>query len=105
MNSGSPPWMHIAADGLSIEVLARPGASKSEILRVDPRGLVIAVAAPPARGKANAELVQLIAKVAGVPRSEVTVIKGASARRKTIRILSSEPSVPAARLIAAGTRR
>ncbi len=105
MNSGGPPWMRIVADGLSVEVLARPGASKSEILRVDSRGLVITIAAPPERGKANVELTRLIAKLAGVPRSAVSVIKGASTRRKTIRIVSSDPSTTAARLVAASTRK
>ena len=59
--------------------MARPGASRVGMLRVDPRGLVIGVAAAPERGRANAELVEAVARMAGVARSAVELVAGATA--------------------------
>jgi len=42
--------------------------------------------APPERGKANAELVAMIAKALRIPRDEVTIIAGQTARNKKIKI-------------------
>ncbi len=68
-------------------------------VRVTPRGgrdaidgfgddgvLRVHVAAAPADGKANDDVVRLIAKAAGVPPSRVEVSAGASARVKTIAV-------------------
>lgn len=46
--------------------------------------LKLRVAAPPVEGKANAEAERFLAKVLGRPRSEVTVVRGASGRDKTV---------------------
>ena len=48
--------------------------------------IVIRVTAPPVDGKANDALCRLIAKVAGVPPSKVSVIRGQSARDKVVRV-------------------
>jgi uncharacterized protein (TIGR00251 family) len=44
------------------------------------------IAAPPVEGKANRELVRMLAGQLGVPPSSVRVIKGARARYKTIEV-------------------
>lgn len=44
------------------------------------------VAAPPAEGKANAELLASLAGLLGVPKSSVRVTRGATARNKTVRV-------------------
>ena len=50
-------------------------------------GVIVArVCAPPVDGEANHALCRLIARSAGVPPSRVTVISGASARRKLLRV-------------------
>ena len=47
--------------------------------------------ASPVDGKANAELVGLVAKRFGCPKSAVAVISGASARVKLVRISGITP--------------
>ncbi len=84
--------------------MARPGASRVGILRVDPRGLVIGIAAQPERGKANAELIGTVARMAGVARSAVEVIAGAAARQKSLRITCGDPVAIALRLTAMASR-
>lgn len=46
----------------------------------------IRIAAPPADGAANEDLVRFLAGRLGVPRSAVTITHGASGRRKTVTI-------------------
>jgi uncharacterized protein YggU (UPF0235/DUF167 family) len=48
--------------------------------------LVARVAAPPVDGKANAAVCALIAESYGVPKSRVSVVRGASARDKVVRV-------------------
>lgn len=84
--------------------MARPGASRVGILRVDPRGLVIGVAAAPERGKANAELIETVARMAGVARSAVELIAGAAARLKSLRITCADPAATAAKLAAVAAK-
>jgi uncharacterized protein len=53
------------------------------------------VAVPPEDGKANAALIALLAKSLAVPKSNVAIIAGATARLKTISISPAPPDLPA----------
>ena len=46
----------------------------------------LALAAPPVDGKANDECVRFLAELAGVPRSRVRVVSGATARSKIVEV-------------------
>jgi uncharacterized protein len=48
--------------------------------------IVIRVTAPPVDGKANAALCAFVAERAGVPRSRVRVVRGATGRDKVVRV-------------------
>jgi uncharacterized protein len=83
---------------VTLRVLAHPRAPRAGIVRVDPRGLVVGIKSAPDRGKANAELVETLARIAGVARSAVGLIAGASARQKSVRIATRDPAALAARM-------
>lgn len=85
---------------MTIEIVTRPGSQRRGLLRVDPRGLVIGVASPAEKGKANDELIAAIAEIADVARGEVSILRGASTRNKVVRIATAEPSEVAQRLSA-----
>jgi hypothetical protein len=86
-------WSRVAADGsLTLEVHAQPGARLTEVAGTHGDALKIRLAAPAVDGKANAELLRFLAEAFGVPRRNVTLIRGAGGRRKTVRVTS-----PAAR--------
>jgi uncharacterized protein YggU (UPF0235/DUF167 family) len=78
---------------LSIRVTprsARPGIGE---WKTDPSGrpfLDVKVAAAPADGAANDEVVRLIAKALGASRSEVAIIAGMTARLKRLSIPCDE---------------
>jgi uncharacterized protein (TIGR00251 family) len=69
---------------LSIRV--QPRAKRDEVVGERAGAIVIRLAAPPVDGKANAALTAFIAKAAGVPRSRVEIVRGASARDKLVRV-------------------
>lgn len=98
---GAPPWIRARGGVVTVEVLARPGAPRTAIIRADPRGLVVAIAAPAEKGKANEELRRFIAALAGVPRASVAIARGATSRGKVVRIATAEPSAVAEKLAAA----
>lgn len=101
---GPAAWVSLGPGTVTLKVMARPGASRTGLLRVDPRGLVIGIAATPERGKANAELISTVARMAGVARSAVELIAGASARQKSLRIRCGDPTAIAAKLDAMASR-
>ncbi|HLV20512.1 MAG TPA: DUF167 domain-containing protein [Polyangiaceae bacterium] len=69
-----------------MRVRVKVKASRSRIVGVSDQALVVAVAAPPVEGEANAELVRILARQLGLPRSAVTIVGGATHRSKRIRI-------------------
>ncbi len=98
-----PRWLRIARDAVTIEVTARPGAPRHGILRIDERGPVIGLRSAAERGRANDEIIAMIADLAGAAGSQVEIIRGASSRQKVLRIRTSEPGCVAQRLADLGT--
>jgi uncharacterized protein (TIGR00251 family) len=69
-----------------INVRLQPRASRSELTGLRDGVLIARVTAPPVDGKANAALCKLVARAAGVAPSRVSVVRGASAREKVVRV-------------------
>ena len=83
-----------------ISVFAKPNAKQSRITRVDGTQIDVALSAPPVDGAANAELVRFLAEVLSVPKSALTLARGAGGRRKLVEISSLEPGEVIQRLAA-----
>jgi uncharacterized protein (TIGR00251 family) len=69
---------------LSVRVV--PKASRSEIVGLEGDTLKVRVAAPPERGKANKELIKLLAGAFGVRNDQVEIVRGHRARRKRVQV-------------------
>ena len=69
---------------LSIRV--QPRAKRDEVVGERDGAIVIRLKAPPVDGKANAALIGFLAKAAGVSRSQVEIVRGASSRLKAVRV-------------------
>jgi uncharacterized protein len=76
-----PGYLH--AD---LAVRLQPRAKREEIAGERAGALMVRVTAPPVDGKANAALCALVARRAGVPKSAVSVVRGASSRDKVVRV-------------------
>jgi uncharacterized protein (TIGR00251 family) len=67
-----------------LRIRLQPRARRNEIVGEREGAVLIRVTAPPVDGKANDALCRLVAKKAGVAPSRVTVLKGHTARDKTL---------------------
>jgi uncharacterized protein (TIGR00251 family) len=73
---------------LLLDVRVLPRASRDEVVGMQGGRLKIKITAPPVDGKANQHLISYLAKLCGVPKSDVTLIKGETGREKSFRIRS-----------------
>jgi uncharacterized protein YggU (UPF0235/DUF167 family) len=73
-------------ESVVIRVRAKPRSSVSALEADGSGGWVARLRASPVDGKANEELVALVARHFGCARSSVAIISGASARVKLVRI-------------------
>lgn len=90
-------FVRATADGVTLDVLVQPRASRARLGPIHGDRVKLAVTAPPVDGEANAAVIELVAKALGVARGAVAVTAGHSSRRKTVTIRG----VDAARVAAA----
>ena len=77
-------WYQIGRDGVIIQIQVQPGASRTEVAGLYGDCLKVRLASPPVDGKANACLIDFLAERLGVKRSQVTITRGVSSRRKNV---------------------
>jgi uncharacterized protein (TIGR00251 family) len=70
------------AEGCVLPVRAQPGARKAGILGEQAEALKVAVTAPPADGRANKALVELLREALGLRRSQIELLSGETSRHK-----------------------
>jgi uncharacterized protein (TIGR00251 family) len=77
-------WYRIKRDGVAIQVHAQPGAKRTEVVGLHGDCIKVRLASAPVDGKANACLVEFLARRLGVKKSLVTITRGTTSRRKTV---------------------
>ncbi len=71
---------------MSLAVWVTPGAPRSEAAGVSDGRLRLRLAAAAHEGRANAELIRLVADLLGVRRRQVDLATGATGRRKVLHV-------------------
>ena len=71
---------------LILHVRVQPRSSKCAIVGVEDETLKVKLTAPPAEGEANEQLIKLLSKELGVPKSNIQIIRGETSRNKTLEI-------------------
>ncbi|HEY3069577.1 MAG TPA: DUF167 domain-containing protein [Gaiellaceae bacterium] len=69
-----------------LTLIVSPGARRDEILGRYSDGWKVRVRSAPERGRANHELVALLASALAVPRDAVRIVSGHSSRRKIVEV-------------------
>lgn len=80
---------------MRLAVHVTPRAARDEIAGWRGDELVVKVTAPPEGGKANEAVCRTIAAALHLPKSAVRVVRGGSARHKSVEVDASESSVAA----------
>ena len=93
------------AGGIRLRLKVQPKARREGVAGLIPDAdgldsagwaLKVAVGAPPEDGKANEAVVALLAKSLGVAKSAISVVSGATDRRKLVEIRGDEKNLRAA---------
>jgi uncharacterized protein len=78
--------LHPHADGVLLRVLIQPRASRNQVAGVQQQALKIRLTAPPVEGAANKECLKFLAHLLATSPSQLHLVSGHKARRKTILI-------------------
>jgi uncharacterized protein (TIGR00251 family) len=83
-----PTWPCIreADGGVVLDLSIVPGAKRTELIGLHDGALRVRLSAPPVDGKANDALIAWLADQLGVTRRSVELLRGASSRRKQVRV-------------------
>ncbi len=75
-----------ATDALLIDIQVQPRAARPGVGPLVGDRLRVAVSAAPVDGQANDAVIDELARAFGVRRGAVTIVRGETGRRKTVRI-------------------
>ncbi len=81
-----PAWFRWRGKELTLSVRLQPRAARDEVMGVQGDRLKVRVSAPPVEGAANEQLMRLLAREFGVPRSRVSLLAGARSRDKRVAV-------------------
>jgi uncharacterized protein (TIGR00251 family) len=69
-----------------LTITVKPNARESRLEQLEDGSWRAHLKSPPVEGKANAELIALVAKHFKVPKAAVEITRGATARHKRVRV-------------------
>jgi uncharacterized protein (TIGR00251 family) len=81
-----PAFVDRGARGDLLHLHVVPGAARTELAGLYGDRLRVRVKAPPSEGAANRELIAFLAELLDLPPSGLEIVRGASGRRKTVRL-------------------
>lgn len=82
----SPLEVRESAGGVSFAVHVQPRASRCGVTGVVNGAVKVRLTSPPVEGAANEQCIELVARILGVRRRDVTIVSGESSRHKTVRV-------------------
>jgi uncharacterized protein (TIGR00251 family) len=86
------------AGGIVIEVRVIPRAGKSGIAGTRGDALLVRLHAAPVEGKANEELIDVIADALGVAKRAVSIVSGERSRQKRVQVAGIDAATAESRL-------
>jgi uncharacterized protein len=84
--------------GVLISVRVVPRSSRSGVAGTRGGAVLVRLQAPPVEGAANAELVEVMAKVLQVPKRAVSIVAGDRSRHKCVRVAGIDAATAASRV-------
>jgi hypothetical protein len=75
-----------AAQAVTLSIRIQPRASKNELVRMEGGGFKIRLMAPPVDNAANEALVRFLADAFSIPKAQVEIVSGHTARDKRVKV-------------------
>jgi uncharacterized protein (TIGR00251 family) len=91
--TGYSDLYEVDGDDIVLRVHAQPGAGRGAVVGRHGGALKVKVAAPPVEGRANAALVELLARTFGIKENQVSLSSGDSSRTKQFRLAGVAPEL------------
>lgn len=82
----SASWIKERDEDVVLSVRVQPGARRTEVSGVLGDELKFRIASPPVEGAANAALIEFVADLLSVRRSQIEVMQGFHSRSKVLKI-------------------
>ena len=80
-------YLQEISDGILLTINVKPNSRQQElIIDTDENCATILVKSPPDKGKANKEIIKMLAKILDVSSSKITIVAGHTSRTKKIAI-------------------
>lgn len=80
-------WFKIQDKHIKLQIIAKPNAKKTAVLKISEKGLHIAIHAKPHKGEANKELILFLSKIFKIPKSQIILQSGENSKHKQIVML------------------
>jgi uncharacterized protein (TIGR00251 family) len=78
--------IHKGTEGFTLQILVSPRATREQVGPVVGEALKVKVNPPAIDGQANEAVIACLARFLDIPKSRITIVRGETARRKTIHI-------------------
>ena len=88
----------MSATSSTLELKVIPNAPRNEVVGWLGAALKVKVHAPALEGRANDELLDFLAETLGVPRRDVTLLRGDKSRQKVVQIAGLDAATVRTRL-------
>lgn len=83
--------IHLGREGVYVDVHVHPGSRRPGVVGLHGDAVKIGVGAPPTEGRANQEVVTVVAGLFDVPTDRVTLVSGHRSRRKRLLVEGLDP--------------
>lgn len=77
-------WYKIENNIIKINIIAKPNAKKSALVKVTDQGMHIAIHAKPSDGEANKALIIFLSKLFDLPKTQIKIVRGERGRYKQV---------------------
>jgi uncharacterized protein (TIGR00251 family) len=72
--------------GVTITIKVEPRSSRAGIVGPYGEGLKVKLTSPPVEGKANKELIEVLAKAFNIKKGDIEILSGIRSKNKTVRL-------------------
>jgi len=80
--------LHTTKGGVVLDLEVSPGSKRDGVTSINPwrKSLCISVKAPPKKGEANKDVLELLSEIFGIPTNNINILSGAISSNKRVEL-------------------